>query len=950
MGVLRRPADGENTESYTRLTTKVVRDWRRRPGWTRRSRLVAREFRTGSPWTEELFAPASSLGVVHSFLVWAISAGLEVVSLDIKDAYLQVPQPSPAIITVDARIFSEEATGQVTYVLERLLPGQRVGASSWYNYAKEMLEVAGMENFVKEPTLFRSQRGKERAGLILHADDGLLASSPKERERLLRSIGAKVSIQMSSPLLRVGDEIEFLKRRYVLTEEGLVVFPSNRYAEALFAGVGKEAKVRDTPADASFLEIDSSEELDGDKARLYREATGRLLYLSHSRGDIQFATCILASKMAKPTRTSWRWLQRVIGFLKKVPMFGILLRPARSEACLGYGGGASDLQPGSKVVVEAVTDADWAGDKQTRRSRTAIQIYVAGSMVASFVRSQRSIALSSGESEFIALVGGASEALYVGDCLKFLVEGEELEVEVRSRSDFAACRGIAQRVGCGRIRHLDASLLWVQLAVKGKRLVIGTVAGSMNPADIGTKPLAGPRLRELMFLMGGRTPDLEPYGEHDHNEACAKRGMAKVFKEIRESGVAVSVNTIKRHLPLMILLCQAAQVEGLSLAGPLLAMIDDEFASLVLTTAVLGLLCIMVFLGFPFCCLWLARRLCCLWRGERKTAQGKAGEEAREASVQANMGLSKSEERFQQEYIDRTVELRQIVAEQRDELNKFERQVRTLREEKRALERELTLARARAVPPEQIAIAPARGERYHLPSCGNIRHSVTLCRRRPDQGDGEAERAARGAVHKEIRKQGRAVRKATRWEAMGKHCEAFHLQSEFVLSPRCQCCTSSLRTFAGKTHLDPVAGIGGLTFCGSHSLHALARYRRWVCAEPEAIGAGARRLRVTDQGLGATGHMDGNAFHLVFVGARWNAGVRDLVRVRAQRAPPAVRSAASSARARRWWTMLAVSVQQAVTSTALGSAWPAPLHASRQSAVLDLADAAGPNHLPLRGL
>ena len=723
MGVLRRPADGENTESYTRLTTKVVRDWRRRPGWTRRSRLVAREFRTGSPWTEELFAPASSLGVVHSFLVWAISAGLEVVSLDIKDAYLQVPQPSPAIITVDARIFSEEATGQVTYVLERLLPGQRVGAR--YNYAKEMLEVAGVENFVKEPTLFRSQRGKDRAGLILHADDGLLASSPKERERLLRSIGAKVSIQMSSPLLRVGDEIEFLKRRYVLTEEGLVVFPSNRYAEALFAGVGKEAKVRDTPADASFLEIDSSEELDGDKARLYREATGRLLYLSHSRGDIQFATCILASKMAKPTRTSWRWLQRVIGCLKKVPMFGILLRPARSEACLGYGGGASDLQPGSKVVVEAVTDADWAGDKQTRRSRTAIQIYVAGSMVASFVRSQRSIALSSGESEFIALVGGASEALYVGDCLKFLVEGEELEVEVRSRSDFAACRGIAQRVGCGRIRHLDASLLWVQLAVKGKRLVIGTVAGSMNPADIGTKPLAGPRLRELMFLMGGRTPDLEPYGEQDHNEACAKRGMAKVFKEIRESGAAVSVNTIKRHLPLMILLCQAAQVEGLSLAGPLLAMIDDEFASLVLTTAVLGLLCIMVFLGFPFCCLWLARRLCCLWRGERKTAQGKAGEEAREASVQANMGLSKTEERFQQEYIDRTVELRQIVAEQRDELNKFERQVRTLREEKRALERELTLARARAVPPEQIAIAPARGERYHLPSCGNIRHSTT---------------------------------------------------------------------------------------------------------------------------------------------------------------------------------------------------------------------------------
>ena len=76
------------------------------------------------------------------------------------------------------------------------------------------------------------------------------------------------------------------------------------------------------------------------------------------------------------------------------------------------------------------------------------------------------------------------------------------------------------------------------------------------------------------------------------------------------------------------------------------------------------------------------------------------------------------------------------------------------------------------------------------------------------------------------------------------------------------------------------------------------------------------------------------------VGGRWNAGarqlLRDLVRVRAQRAPPAVRTAASSAWARRWWASLSVSVQQAVTSTALGSPWPAPPHAS-------------PSRLPLRG-
>ena len=211
MGVLRKPAEGEEVEKHTHLTTKVVRDWRRRPGWTRRSRLVAREFKTSSPWTQEMFAPASNLGTVHSFLVWALSAGLEVVSLDIKDAYLQVPQPSPAVITVDAKVFGNDQEGQVTYVLERLLPGQRVGASAWYNFAKQMLEESGMENFPKEPTLFRSGSTSEKSGMILHADDGLLASSKKERERLLGKIGNKVTLQMSRPLVEIGDEIEFLK-------------------------------------------------------------------------------------------------------------------------------------------------------------------------------------------------------------------------------------------------------------------------------------------------------------------------------------------------------------------------------------------------------------------------------------------------------------------------------------------------------------------------------------------------------------------------------------------------------------------------------------------------------------------------------------------------------------------------------------------------------------------
>ena len=93
------------------------------------------------------------------------------------------------------------------------------------------------------------------------------------------------------------------------------------------------------------------------------------------------------------------------------------------------------------------------------------------------------------------------------------------------------------------------------------------------------------------------------------------------------------------------------------------------------------------------------------------------------------------------------------------------------------------------------------------------------------------------------------------------------------------------------------------------------------------------------------------------VGGRWNTEaqrfLRDLLRVRAQRAPPALRPAARAGWTRRWWGMLSVAVQQAVATTVLGRAWPAPLHPHQRDApplerVLELAAPAGPSRLPLR--
>ena len=70
-----------------------------------------------------------------------------------------------------------------------------------------------------------------------------------------------------------------------------------------------------------------------------------------------------------------------------------------------------------------------------------------------------------------------------------------------------------------------------------------------------------------------------------------------------------------------------------------------------------------------------------------------------------------------------------------------------------------------------------------------------------------------------------------------------------------------------------------------------------------------------------------------------------LVRLRALRAPPAVRRAAEAGR--RWWALLSATLQRALASTLLGGRWLAPARPAAQGKpdlanVLALAGASGP--------
>eukprot|EP00959_Pyramimonas_sp_CCMP1952_P055754 1165123-Pyramimonas_sp.AAC.1 len=84
------------------------------------------------------------------------------------------------------------------------------------------------------------------------------------------------------------------------------------------------------------------------------------------------------------------------------------------------------------------------------------------------------------------------------------------ELRIRLRKDSTASKGAASRIGLGKVRHLDAALLWMQHQVGKGKIQIHKVGGKLKLADIGTKDVEEALIVRFMGGMGFK----EEVGRH----------------------------------------------------------------------------------------------------------------------------------------------------------------------------------------------------------------------------------------------------------------------------------------------------------------------------------------------------------------------------------------------------------------------------------------------------
>ena len=262
-----------------------------------------------------------------------------------------------------------------------------------------------------------------------------------------------------------------------------------RHVEKIIEAMGlQEGNSSVVPGTKVQDEEGEQEVLSEGELKVYRSVTARANFIARDRPDIRYSVKELCRDMAKPTRANMKKLKNLARYLKGQPR---LVQKVKVDG--------KELE---HEDVKVVVDSDWAGCTATRKSTNGGCILVGDCCVKAWSSTQSVVALSSGEAEYYAAVKGASEGLgYMAACADLRIwKGQQHTIKVLT--DSSACKGICQRTGLGKVRHIDVALLWLQDMVRKGKVHMKKIPGEFNVADLLTKYVTGGKTAEITNRLG----------------------------------------------------------------------------------------------------------------------------------------------------------------------------------------------------------------------------------------------------------------------------------------------------------------------------------------------------------------------------------------------------------------------------------------------------------------
>lgn len=435
----------------------------------------------GTDYTET-FSPVVKLKSIRTLLAIAVERNWKIHQVDITAAYLNG--------TLKETIYMEQPQTFVdyekdkAYLLKKSLYGLRQSGREWNFTLDKLLKSEGMTRSKADPCVYISKK------LIVgvYVDDLLIiAEDEKEIANFKSRLGKKFDAK------DLGEARRILSIRLKKDRDGGLTLDQTAYAEDILETFGMaDAKTASSPLDPGrkYQRINDDSPAREDLQRKYRKAIGALLYLvGGTRPDLAFATTYMSQFNEHPTEEHWSGVKHILRYVKHTKSYALTYK--RTDNCVG-----------------AYCDADWASDKNDRRSFSGYVFTLAGAAISWSSKKQQSTALSTVEAEYIAICHAAKEALWLQNFMKELHAQEFMhEPQVLLVDNQGAIALAKNQTTSERSKHIDLKYHFLREKVEEERLQLQYIESSSNSADLFTNPLNGKMTLKYCESLGVKNVD-----------------------------------------------------------------------------------------------------------------------------------------------------------------------------------------------------------------------------------------------------------------------------------------------------------------------------------------------------------------------------------------------------------------------------------------------------------
>lgn len=444
-----------------------------------KARIVANGLRQQlTPEAADSYAPVIRPGCIKLLLSIALKFDLLVYHVDVKSAFLNSDLNEKVYLSQFPGFVDPKRPDDV-YEAVKALYGLHQSGKCFHDFLVELLEGYGLKATLSEPCIFKP--ANRLTPLIgSHVDDlAVLVESEEEYKSFASYLKSKIEITekgemkqfIGLTIKRTSDLIEINQTNYI--EEML-----ERYGMANCNPVQapSEVNLNLCPDDTDVQLADRSE---------FLEMLGSAMYVTNgTRADGAFLTNSLCKYMIAPTEKHMKVLKRFMRYFQGTKHKSLVYRKS-SELMVVYG------------------DASFGGDVQSSKSVSGVMIFVFGNLIDWVSRRQSCVALSTCESEVLAIRDSAALSIFYRDLLDDLQLVQLTAEPTLIYSDNQSAVLTLKNGGSfSRSSHYRIRVHFLRDLIKKKFILVKHLPGREMFADILTKSVSFKLLADVMEKVG----------------------------------------------------------------------------------------------------------------------------------------------------------------------------------------------------------------------------------------------------------------------------------------------------------------------------------------------------------------------------------------------------------------------------------------------------------------